>query len=77
MPEQEYEYRKQEICQNVAWQIFEEVNEQNDTLRHIDVNCLEADDAIAIMKAKIYDLACEAQKYQPGSDFVLNVLYAD
>jgi hypothetical protein len=38
------------------------VNEYNDLEKYIDLNCLEPDDAIAICKQKIYDIAEIANK---------------
>ena len=40
----------------------------------MDLNCLEVDDAIAITKQKIYDLATIAQKEYPRRNHVLNIL---
>ena len=57
MSPQQYNDAKQEIHWDIAWQIFDETNEFNDVEKHIDLSCLEADDAIAITKQKIYDLA--------------------
>lgn len=48
---------KQEAHWDIAWQIFDEVNKENDTERFIDLNCLELEDALAITKQKIYDAA--------------------
>lgn len=49
-----------QIKQEVAWQIFEEVNQFNDTSRFIDLSCLESKDAMMIAKQKIIDLAFKA-----------------
>ena len=62
MSQQQYSDAKQEVHWDVAWQKFDEVNEQNDTLKHIDLNCLSPDDAVAIMKQKIYDCAEHVNK---------------
>lgn len=48
---------KQQINYDIAWQIFDEVNQYNDTDKFIDLNCLELSDARAITKQKIYDVA--------------------
>ena len=62
MDAQQYEEAKQEIHWDLAWQIFDEVNEYNDVEKYIDLHCLEADDAIAICKQKIFDIAEIANK---------------
>ena len=41
------------------------------------MNCLEVDDAIAITKQKIYDLATIAQKEFPRRNHILNILCSD
>jgi hypothetical protein len=33
------------------------VNQNNDTLKHIDLSCLDYEDAIIIAKSKVKDLA--------------------
>lgn len=48
---------KQQINYDIAWQIFDEVNQSYDTDKYIDLNCLELSDAKAITKQKIYDVA--------------------
>ena len=35
---------------DVAWRIFDHVNEDNDTLKHIDLNCLDVNEALSITK---------------------------
>jgi hypothetical protein len=55
-PEQYQEARK-EIHWDIAWQLFDEVNEYNYVEKCIDLNCLEFEDAIAICKQKIYDIS--------------------
>jgi hypothetical protein len=47
---EQYQEAKQEIHWDVAWQIFDEVNQDLDTVKHIDLNCLSHDDALAITK---------------------------
>ena len=42
----EFDMAANRIKFDVAWQIFDEVNETNDTLRHIDLSCLDHVDAI-------------------------------
>lgn len=48
---------KQQINYDIAWQIFDEVNQSNDPDKYIDLNCLDLADAKAITKQKIYDVA--------------------
>lgn len=50
MSEDQYEEAKQEIHWDVAWQIFDEINDAKDTERYIDLHCQSTDDAIAICK---------------------------
>ena len=47
---------------DVAWRIFDHVNENNDSKKHIDLNCLDINEAISITKQQIYDVA---QKLKP------------
>ena len=77
MSQQQYEDARQEIHWDIAWQIFDECNEFNDTEQHVDLNCLEVDDAIAITKQKIFDLATIAQKEFPRRNHILNILCSD
>ena len=51
------EMMRQKIKFDVAWQIFDEVNEDNDTLKFCDLSCLDFEDAVIIAKQKIYELA--------------------
>ena len=74
MSQEQYEDAKQEIHWDVAWQVFDEVNDAKDTERYIDLHCQSVDDAIAICKQKIYDLAEVAKNEYPPQDFVLSVL---
>jgi len=57
MTESQYKEQKQEIHWDIAWQIFDEVNEFVDVNRYIDLNCLDPDDALAITKQKVFDVA--------------------
>ena len=61
MTQEQFDDAKQEQHWDVAWQIFDEVNEAKDTERQIDLHCQSIDDAIAICKQKIFDLAEIAQ----------------
>ena len=73
MTPEQYEEAKQEIHWDIAWQVFDEVNEYNDTEKIIDLNCLDFDDSIAICKQKIFDIAQEVNKNYQGFDQVLNI----
>jgi len=42
----EFEKAANSIKFDVAWQIFDEVNETNDTYRNIDLSCMDYLDAI-------------------------------
>jgi hypothetical protein len=77
MSTQQYEDARQEIHWDIAWQIFDVTNEFNDVEQHIDLNCLELDDSIAITKQKIFDLATLAQKEFPRRNHVLNILCSE
>jgi hypothetical protein len=72
---------RQRIKFDVAWQIFDEVNEENDTSKHIDLSCLHYTDAIAITKQKIFELARGvSQNFKPKNqayDFVMNIKCAE
>ena len=35
---------------DVAWRIFDHVNESNDVNKHVDLNCLDINEAISITK---------------------------
>ena len=58
----------QQINYDVAWQIFDEVNEYNDVEQIVDLNCLDIMDAQAITKQKIYDLAKSIRERNPHYD---------
>lgn len=73
---------RQRIKFDVAWQIFDEVNAHNDTQKHIDLSCLDYEDAIIIAKQKVYELSkfASIQSYQTtGSPtpYILNVKCAE
>ena len=42
---------------DVAWRIFDHVNENNDIKKHIDLNCLDVNEAMSIAKQQIYEIA--------------------
>ena len=48
---------KDEIRWDIAWQIFDEVNEGLDTDLEVDLNCLDTEEACAIAKQAIFDVA--------------------
>lgn len=52
---EEYQDMIAQINYDIAWQIFDEVNEQNNTEQLIDLSCLDGPDATAICKQVIYD----------------------
>ena len=47
---EQYQEMKQQINYDIAWQIFDEVNQSNDPDKFIDLNCLDLADAKAITK---------------------------
>ena len=75
---------RQKIKFDVAWKIFDEINQINDTLKHIDLGCLDFHDAIAITKQKIYDLARYIAVRNPKNalnhicnNYIINIKCAD
>ena len=88
MDDDHYQYQMEQIRQkvkvDVAWKIFEEINQINDQLKHIDLGCLDYEDAMAITKQKIYDLARHIAVRNPKNarnhvcyNFILNIKCAD
>ena len=74
----------QKIKFDVAWKIFDEINEANETYKHIDLSCLDYNDALAITKQKIYDLAKfvaiqnpKTEIDQTNNNYVLNIKCAE
>lgn len=61
---EQYQEMLQQINYDVAWQIFDEVNENNDADHVIDLNGLDVMDAQAIAKQKIYDIAKNLREFQ-------------
>ena len=47
---EEYTELAQQVTYDLAWQLFEEVNADNDTEQVIDLSCLSVLDAEAIVK---------------------------
>ena len=64
--EGEFQAKIQQICHNVAWMVFAQVNQDNNTEQLIDLSCLETEDAQAITKQKIYDLG-KSMRMKPNS----------
>ena len=62
MTREEYVEMKQCINYDVAWQIFDEINEDIDNDRVIDLSCQDKLDAQGITKQKVYDVAMMAKK---------------
>lgn len=81
--DEQYEEIMLQINYDIAWQIFDEVNQMNDTFVLIDLTCLDTMDAQAVTKQKIYDLAQVVQQETqdhniPGmNDHVLCVVCTD
>lgn len=48
--EAQYKEQKIRIEWDVAWRVFDKVNENNDTTKHIDLNCLDIHEACSITK---------------------------
>ena len=71
---EQFQESKQEAHWDIAWQIFDEVNQNLNQEQNIDLNCLELEDALAITKQKIYDVANEAQKHAKQQYYILNIL---
>ena len=74
----------QKIKFDVAWKIFDEINEKNETFKHIDLSCLDFTDSIAITKQKVYDLAKFVAIRNPknsysfaNNNYVLNIKCAE
>lgn len=63
----EFEDIRMGIEWDIAWQIFDYVNKENDTLRTIDLNCLGVFEAQSITKQCIYECARNVQNQgNPG-----------
>ena len=55
--EMHYQEMRIRIEWDIAWRIFDHVNENNNTKKDIDLNCLDINEAISITKQTIYDIA--------------------
>lgn len=60
--QKQYQEMKIRIEWDVAWRVFDHVNENNDTNKHIDLNCLDINEAQNITKQCIIEVA---QKMYP------------
>ena len=82
LSDEQYEGMMLQINFDIAWNIFDEVNENNDTCMLIDLSCLELIDAQAVTKQKIYELAqemaeCQANHCDSEDDKVLCVVCSE
>ena len=73
---------RQRIKYDVAWRIFEEVNADNNTFKHIDLTCLDHEDAVMIARKKILELARHASIqgeniYSATKHWVINIKCAE
>ena len=64
--EMQYQEMKLRIEWDIAWRIFDHVNENNNTKKDIDLNCLDINEAISITKQTIYDIALDLSEKQQG-----------
>lgn len=67
--QEKYEETIMQINYDIAWQIFDEVNESNNTFEIIDLNCLDLLDAQAITKQKLYELSL-AMREKENESFI-------
>ena len=81
---EEFEEMLQQINYDIAWKIYDEVNQYNEQDQVIDLNCLDIQDAQAILKHKLCDLGKairEGQILEPGEgpqdDHVLCVVCSE
>jgi hypothetical protein len=77
----EWEQATHRIKTDVAFSIFDEVNFQNDTLKFVDLSCLDSEDAMFICKMKLIELARTAnEQYRlkgKKAHYVLNIKCAE
>lgn len=74
---EEYLAKRDEIRWDIAWQIFDEVNEDVDSDQEIDLHGLDVEEAQAITKQKICDIAQMASdEHQKGLQNNVNHLKA-
>ena len=55
--ESQYKEQKTRIEWDVAWRVFDKVNQYNNTMKHIDLNCLDVHEACSITKQHIFEIA--------------------
>ena len=63
----QYQEMKIRIEWDVAWRIFDHVNESNDSSKHIDLNCLDVNEAMSIVKQQIYEIAQNLKPSNSGA----------
>lgn len=69
----EFQDIKMRIEWDIAWQIFDHVNEHNDTQKEIDLHCLDVFEAESITKQCIYECARGVQNQSSKSIFSMNL----
>ena len=80
IPEDEFEQMKEDVRWDIAWKIFDQINLNLNCDMEINLNCLDIDEAQAIAKQKIYDVAQIAQmesqknRYEEAKQYVLIIL---
>ena len=61
---EQYQEKRVRIEWDIAWSIFDHVNQGNDKHKDIDLNCLDVNEAITITKQTICDIAKELKQKQ-------------
>jgi hypothetical protein len=69
----EIQEMKMRIEWDVAWRLFDHVNEANDTSRHVDLHCLDVFEAESISKQCIYESARKVQNSGNKGLFSMNL----
>lgn len=69
--QKQYQEMKIRIEWDIAWRIFDHVNENNDTINVIDLNCLDINEASNITKQCIIEVA---QKKFSGKTYGTSLL---
>lgn len=69
----EFQDMKMRIEWDVAWRIFDHVNEGNDTTKYIDLHCLDVFEAESITKQCIYEAARMVQNEGNKGLFSMNL----
>ena len=70
----EFMEMKLRIEWDVAWRIFDHVNENNDTTLKVDLHCLDIYEAESITKQQIYEAARKVQNEGNSGLFSFNLL---